>query len=175
MINWSTLSEENNDYFTLERSSDGINFESIDQIDGAGSSNKLINYQIIDKNPIKGISYYRLKQTDFDGETSYSNISSVNNNQHNNEVLKKGFILYPNPVKANENINISLIGDFINDDIILVSIIDITGRMVYNNVFKISKENKNITIPNSGSIKSGIYLLSIKGNSITLNRRLLVK
>jgi hypothetical protein len=69
---WTTASEINNDYFTVEKSKDGINFESIADVDGAGNSNALLNYHHIDKNPFSGLSYYRLKQTDFNGDFSYS-------------------------------------------------------------------------------------------------------
>ncbi|MCX6292483.1 MAG: T9SS type A sorting domain-containing protein [Bacteroidetes bacterium] len=77
-INWITAAEINNDHFDIERSRDGINFESIQQIPGAGNSNITLNYGIIDKNPIEGTSYYRLKQTDYDGHFTYSEIKSVN-------------------------------------------------------------------------------------------------
>ena len=66
-------------YFTIERSSDCKKFEPILQKDGAGNSTKTIYYGALDQNPLKGDSYYRLKQTDFDGKTSYSNVISIKN------------------------------------------------------------------------------------------------
>ncbi len=62
-IYWTTSNELNNDFFTIERSQDGFNFENVDIVNGAGNSNKLIEYTISDSYPIEGISYYRLKQT----------------------------------------------------------------------------------------------------------------
>jgi hypothetical protein len=79
-VNWSTASEINNDYFTLERSTDGENFEPIQQLDGAGNSTELIYYACVDKEPLPGVSYYRLRQTDYDGKYSYSEIKAVNVN-----------------------------------------------------------------------------------------------
>ena len=76
-LTWSTASENNNDYFTIEKSNDGINFESLANIDGAGNSNTLINYSYIDKNPFEGLNYYRLKQTDFNGNFIYSNVVAL--------------------------------------------------------------------------------------------------
>jgi hypothetical protein len=76
---WKTASEINNDYFTLERSFDGIYFEPLTRVEGVGNSTQLINYSYIDDNPENIINYYRLKQTDYNGNSSYSNIISINN------------------------------------------------------------------------------------------------
>ncbi len=65
-ISWTTLSELNNDYFTLERSANGIDFEPIAMITGAGTSNEPLRYETIDTD-VSGDLYYRLTQTDFDG------------------------------------------------------------------------------------------------------------
>jgi hypothetical protein len=69
---WTTLSEINNDYFTLERSKDGIHFETVKIVDGAGNSNRKLDYSDIDQDPYDGLSYYRLMQTDYDGSFTYS-------------------------------------------------------------------------------------------------------
>jgi hypothetical protein len=74
---WSTASEVNNDYFTVERSKNGIVFEKVLEIDGAGNSASTLSYSTIDKNPFTGISYYRLKQTDFNKNFKYSNMVAV--------------------------------------------------------------------------------------------------
>lgn len=77
---FSTASETNNDYFTIERSADGRSYDVIGQIKGAGDSNRELSYEFIDENPTPGINYYRIKQTDFDGKYSYSEIRSVRHN-----------------------------------------------------------------------------------------------
>ena len=77
-ITWTTAAEVNNDYFTIERSKDGIEFEAIQQIDGAGNSTNILHYGVVDKTPKSGTSYYRLRQTDFDGRFTYSEIRAVN-------------------------------------------------------------------------------------------------
>lgn len=76
-LNWTTASESNNNFFTVERSSDGINFEPIAFVNGAGNSNQVLNYSAIDPDPLNGTSYYRLKQTDFDNNYSLSEIKAV--------------------------------------------------------------------------------------------------
>jgi hypothetical protein len=92
-VNWTTASENNNDYFNVQRSTDGVNFTSISTIHGAGNSSKILTYSSPDHRPLDGISYYRLKQTDYDGVSSYSNIEVV-------EFSVKSeftFEIYPNP------------------------------------------------------------------------------
>jgi len=77
MINFSTASETNNSHFNIERSADARNFESIGEIKGAGNSSKEISYAFTDERPLPGINYYRIKQMDYDGQYSYSEIRSV--------------------------------------------------------------------------------------------------
>ncbi len=77
-IFWQTVSELNNNYFTLERSKNRSNWEELIRVDGAGNSSNLLNYGAIDKNPYDDVSYYRLKQTDFNGQFKYSQVKSVN-------------------------------------------------------------------------------------------------
>tara|TARA_R110001592_G_scaffold164980_1_gene399120 strand:- start:1661 stop:3052 length:1392 start_codon:yes stop_codon:yes gene_type:complete len=90
---WQTASEINNDYFTIEKSKDSYNWEEVIEISGAGHSSNTTDYCTIDENPYLGVSYYRLKQTDFDGHYSYSQIRSVNINESENLQIS----VYPNP------------------------------------------------------------------------------
>lgn len=86
-ISFATASETNNDYFTIERSSDGRSFEAIGEIKGAGNSVEERHYDFTDENPLPGINYYRIKQTDFDGRYSYSEIKSVQHTGHSKIVI----------------------------------------------------------------------------------------
>jgi hypothetical protein len=88
---WQTATEINNDYFIVEKSKNGIDFIAIDSIKGAGTSHELLSYQTTDRLPYNEISYYRLKQVDYDGTVSYSKIEAVNSNGNNN------ITVYPNP------------------------------------------------------------------------------
>lgn len=74
---WKTASETNNDYFTIERKAAGEAWEPIAKVDGAGDSNSALHYGITDEDPLKERGYYRLKQTDFNGEYSYSDTRTV--------------------------------------------------------------------------------------------------
>lgn len=77
-LTWQTATEKNNNYFTIEKSVDGLNFISIGNVSGAGNSTDLLTYKLIDSSPTQDrVSYYRLKQTDYDGTFTYSDIISV--------------------------------------------------------------------------------------------------
>lgn len=93
LLEWSTASERNNDAFTIERSLNGQEWESIHSIDGAGNSSQILKYRATDHTPYLGKSYYRLKQIDFDGQSSYSSIKIIENNTFENSQIK----IYPNP------------------------------------------------------------------------------
>jgi hypothetical protein len=77
LATWRTSAEINNDYFLVERSPDGEHWERLAKITGAGTTKETRDYEAVDEYPIQGINYYRLKQTDYDGQSSYSKIVSV--------------------------------------------------------------------------------------------------
>ena len=78
LLTWSTASELNNDFFSIERSADGVSFSEIATISGHGTTNGFSFYRQVDFDPLKGTSYYRLKQVDMDGSEKYSRVRSVN-------------------------------------------------------------------------------------------------
>ena len=93
-LTWATAMEMNNSYFTVERSRDGIGFDSLARINTLapdGNSSIKLDYSAFDLTPLPGTSYYRLKQTDLDGNTKYSGIVSVNFTQ------RAPIAVYPNP------------------------------------------------------------------------------
>jgi fibronectin-binding autotransporter adhesin len=124
-LTWTTATEINNDYYTVERSSDGIFFETIATINGAGNSTTTIHYNHVDEMPLIGISYYRLKQTDFDGNFTYSNIISVT---VENAVTNVVWNIYPNPAMRGNELNIT---SSVTDKLFEIQLIDLTsGKMV---------------------------------------------
>lgn len=94
-LTWQTASETNNHFFTIERSKNGKDWSTISKVDGAGNSNSLLSYTLFDDHPYSGISYYRLKQTDFDARFSYSDVRSVNIDSFENSKIE----IYPNPAE----------------------------------------------------------------------------
>lgn len=95
-LNWQTASENNNAYFTLQNSKDGETWQEVATINGAGYSRSLKNYFFSDKFPYHGDSYYRLKQTDFDGRYKYSAIIDAMVTETNQEDI----LIYPNPTSG---------------------------------------------------------------------------
>ena len=90
ILHWSTASEDNNDYFAIEKTKDGIDWEILTRESGAGNSSNQLYYSSVDENVESIINYYRLKQTDYDGRFKYSDIISIDNrnNAESKEVYK---------------------------------------------------------------------------------------
>ncbi|MEO1713683.1 MAG: T9SS type A sorting domain-containing protein, partial [Bacteroidota bacterium] len=76
-LSWSTVTEIDNEFFTIERSANGKDWSATVDLPGAGNSSEVLSYQAIDRSPLMGTSYYRLKQTDYDGQYSYSEVQVV--------------------------------------------------------------------------------------------------
>src|SRR6185369_6247111 len=123
---WTTAAEVNNDFFTVERSVDGINYETIAVVDGAGNSTVMLNYGTVDKNPYEGISYYRLMQTDYDGASSYSQTVIINNSF----ATTADVMVYPNPVT--DHVLISVSRAIKNSGNINFVLYDISGKQIMN-------------------------------------------
>ena len=153
-LKWVTATEINNDYFTLQRSIDGHQWENIKNIDGAGNSNSEITYHYTDNHPLEGISYYRLKQTDFDGRTSNSKTVKVNFG------IQENIKIYPNPAK-----------DFItiengSNSGIQVTLMSISGRKLH---LETIIDGDKITVP-LNTIPKGMYFLIIDANGILIKK-----
>ena len=142
IIYFSTASETNNDYFTIERSIDGIEFDAIGEIKGAGNSSSELKYEFVDEYPLPGINYYRIKQTDFDGKYSYTEIKSVKHH------LGKITI---SPLRTNGRLQITSTQD--NYD---VALYNAAGQ----EVFRKNRLNGDQTI-DIESLEAGIYFVKI--------------
>lgn len=149
-LKWSTASETNNDFFTIERSQDGIFFNEIAVVDGAGNSTCTKNYSTIDNKPLEGVSYYRLKQTDYNGEFTYSSIVSVEKNQTGFEILNTQFIESQNQLAVYFNCD--------NNCTISIELFDLTGKKIYSSTENTLGENSEILIP-INSISKGVYFI----------------
>jgi hypothetical protein len=87
-IYWTTATEQNSDYFDVERSVNGGEWDNVGRIQSAGNSSSTIHYELEDRSFEPTINYYRLKQVDFDGTTKYYNIVSIDNRTSKSELLK---------------------------------------------------------------------------------------
>ncbi len=144
LLEWTTASETNNDFFSIERSGDAIQWQYVSDVKAADESAGVeLNYSAIDYNPFGGISYYRLKQTDTDGSFSYSPIRSVEIAADNK------FSFYPNP--ADDFIHIES-----SSETYSVEILNVFGQSkgIYNNIKTIDTK----------SLSSGTYFIKISEN-----------
>lgn len=142
-LKWATSIEINNDYFTLYRSADGLTFEEIAQVDGAGNSNERIEYTATDPVPFVGTSYYQIKQTDFDGSSEEFEIMTFINEAGD-------FIIYPNPVT-----NYILLNELASS--LDTKIIDMIGRDLTNSTH--FKNVGNRTQIDVSALEPGHYLI----------------
>lgn len=156
-LNWVTETEVNNDFFTLERSNDGKEFIKLYEIDGSGNSNVTLSYQKIDTNPLMGISYYRLKQTDFNGDYEYSNIVTVKIDRHFGDIS-----VYPNPLHGDGFITFN---SKINGAV-KVEILNVIGEKVYEKEYEIMIGSNKIKF-SSKKMTQGIYFVKISDSSGT--------
>ncbi len=101
LLEWKTETEINNDYFIVEKSKDGINFEKIGEVDSKGNSTTTQEYSLLDENPFLGKSYYRLQQVDLDGSFEYSEIKTIFIGGQYSDIL-----IYPNPTDNKSGFNI---------------------------------------------------------------------
>ncbi len=173
ILTWATASELHNDYFTIERSANGLTFESIAEIPGAGTSNQTIEYRHEDMQPLLGTTYYRLKQTDFNGAYEYFNIVAVNISLSAKEdcILK----VYPNPCVGNCMVTLSKCSQSYNAQI-LVELVDASGAIVYSKI-----PNRNFDgsfdfyVDKSNNLKPGIYFVRATSNDEAYSDKVIVK
>ncbi|GIL24574.1 MAG: hypothetical protein BroJett042_30870 [Bacteroidota bacterium] len=147
-LNWTTASELNNDFFTVQHSTNGVEFTSLGIINGQGTTHNSTSYEFIDETPHAGINYYRLKQTDFDGTSDFSNVVAVNMNLE--------WMLYPNPVTYGTDVTINKKDDY----------------AVYNNLGVMVMKLSDTTKINIATLAPGVYTVRGSNGSV---RRLVVK
>lgn len=160
-IEWQTIEEKNNDHYVIQRSTDGINFETVTTVTGNRNSSSLVTYTQYDYAPYFGTSYYRLKQVDLDGSFSYSSIAAV---EFNNQT---DWAIYPNPSKDG---SFTIASTFADNEVIAVTVTDVTGNRVryYDNDFYAQEMYvKNLS--------SGLYIVSIQTISKLLSKKLIVQ
>lgn len=148
-LTWKTATEINNDYFTVERSNNGIDYEFIANIKGAGNSNQVLTYSYSDLSADSRTYYYRVKQTDFDGKYTYSNIISVIQTEKSDKAIS----VYPNPSETNQ-----IQFNATSPEPYSLTILTVSGQTIYTQ----NLNSSQISLP---ELAKGFYVLQFKNNT----------
>lgn len=174
-LEWSTISEKNNDFFTLERSTNGKTFEALTTLDGAGNSSRKLMYSFEDNNPIIGMNYYRLKQTDFNGDFEYFKIVGVNINvlpdskiSNNNIQIEK---VWPNPFIDQVTVSFATL----NGGEVEVLIQNAMGKIEFKIEFTCHPGENTFTFDKGDKLIPGIYYITLWQNGEKYGTKRLIK
>jgi len=154
-IKWTTFSEIDNDYFTLERSASGSDYQQVARINGAGNSTSVINYTYTDTDPEIGLNYYRIKQTDFDGTVRTSNPIKV-------QVAKitrseNALQVFPNPFSTNYSVKFT--SD--SDQMIDIRLLRLDGSVIFQDPQQVSAGANIFKYEAPVHMKKGNYLVQV--------------
>lgn len=151
-LKWATLNEINNDYFEPERSADGKIFSSLGKVKGSGTSLQLQTYSFLDKEPLHGYNYYRIKQTDFNGTSSYSHAVAFNFG-----FPEQLLTVFPNPVLSEFIIKHS----FPEGSLIALNIYTTGGNLVAKNFAIAGKQ----LVQDVSKLAAGLYILELRSTN----------
>lgn len=153
LLNWSTATELNNNYFDVETSVDGTNFYKVGQVKSKGNSSQAQQYSLTHYSPVVGANYYRLKQVDLDGKSSYSSVIIVTFDSDKGQIIS----IYPSPVSNELNVTFSR-----TQENVMLRVVSIDGKVVE------TKEVGSVygkTSLNVSSLINGIYILQVRVNN----------
>ncbi len=169
-LSWVTASETDNDFFLIEKSVDGINFESFTIVDGAGTSSVTNSYEVADDSPFFPLTFYRLEQTDLDGNSTTGPTISVE--------ARKGeqdFRLYPNPASRTSTVFMRLPSDLLGKEVLVV-VYDVLGNELYSKVVITGSQGTGYSaIDPSHSLKAGIYTVTASANDKLYKQKIIIQ
>ncbi|MDQ3189961.1 MAG: GEVED domain-containing protein [Bacteroidota bacterium] len=153
-LDWSTITEKNNDFFIVESSKDGFDFVEIGKLKGGANSNQLLSYTFNDYKFYNPLTYYRLKQVDFDKEFSYSSIVAVDRKLQNINKVN----LYPNPSDGRVTLNV------ISSEkgIAQIKVVNSIGQVLFNSTITIDS-GQNLNDFDLSDLPPGFYILELSG------------
>ncbi len=154
-LNWQTSSEMNTDYFTVEKSANGDNFEPIGEVAASGNSSNANTYQFIDYEPVSGVNYYRIKTTDLDNSIIYSEIKSVDYSTKFENIN-----IFPNPCVNELNVNLPI------DNPADVHIFNLSGQIIYT-----ATNVSGLYTIRTDNLSAGVYIITIHNNNTSQNMK----
>lgn len=166
-LKWTTASETNNQFFSIQRSKNAIDFQEIGKVSGAGNSNTTLDYNSKDLNPLSGVSYYRLKQTDFNGDFTYSPIEAVNFKNQNNPIE---FNVSPNPASEWLEVN------FNHADVPIktIEVLDIRGNKIINAMLNEMETSAKTIKFNVEKIPAGVYFVKLSDGYYIQTKKIVI-
>lgn len=167
LLKWASLAEKENDFYTIEKSKDGVHFSVLGTVRGAGTTNEKQNYELVDTNPYQGINYYRLSSTDFYGKTAQH--STIALTLEADEVVTS-INLFPNPVSDVLNVEFS---SHIADNDVQIQVLDMAGRLLKEE--KADLSFSNIYSLSVKELPAGTYMLKVVGKTFVDNQKITVK
>lgn len=164
-LTWSSDTEHNNNFFTIEKSKDAINFEEVVTIKGFGNYSSLISYFDVDYTPYDGFSYYRLKQTDTKGQVLSSRLVSVNNKS-----VSSGLVVNTNALEENAE---NLMGS--ENKEVLVVLRNEKGLESYSKVMIDTDSNVIVPLDSDNKLDNGTYTIVACSNNRLYSQKVVVK
>jgi hypothetical protein len=159
LLEWITQTELNNDFFILERSTDGINFSEIANVDGAGTSSTINKYNFTDISPTDGINHYRLTNVDFDGTSVVLKVITVNVNLVG--APNGSLVIAPNPFATNFSARL-----FSNEkQVVKLYLVNLSGAVVYSNSYQLNTGDNKLEVAVPSSLQKGLYSVQVVGKS----------
>lgn len=168
LVEWQTAEEINTSHFEVERSRDGITFETMLRKNAQGQSNELIDYRITDDRPYIGSSYYRLKSIDLDGSFTYSEIRTVEMNGSNIVI----HTLYPNPATAAQVLQVELSSP--TSESTQLHIFNTSGQTVSHYSVEMLYGLNSIQV-NTTSLASGVYYIRLTSSTSTTTHKFVIR
>lgn len=164
-LTWETASELNNDYFEVERSQDGLRFEKVGRIKGQGTTKANHAYALLDRNTFEGVSYYRLKQVDFNGESTYSSVITVEMPR-----MVETISVIPNP--ANNSAYFLFTAP--ENEVVYLQIYESGGKRVKASSHSVGAGENNMNIDLS-DIPNGVYYVLMTSQAKLYKAKLIIK
>lgn len=160
-LSWATATERNTDVFEIERSSDGINFYTLEVVGAQGNSTFRVDYETYDEQPLTGVNYYRLKQIDLDGTFTFSEIRSVLFQQKTIEVV-------PTLVQHNEFVKVYLDDQLGN---LHAEVFGLDGQLLSQQSYDNANNILEISL---GNLQNGVYILRLSTGNITKSEKIVI-
>jgi hypothetical protein len=165
-LQWQTSSELNNEKFEIEMSQDGRSFQKLGEVKGNGTTQITQNYSFKIDQPPYGVSYYRLKQMDFDGQFEYSDIVNANFEKISQSIGK----IFPNPSRSGL-VNLDLTVE--ESKVISISVVDLSGKILEDQVRQLEKGDHQLNFDFS-SFPEGIYMIRFSTDESITTRKLIL-